>query len=216
MRHTGIGTQRGFTVIEISIVLAVVGVVTAIALFTFTGAKVDLQRQAIAREFKVYLERSRFDSVKRRAALEADQANIVLNGPSSFTSRMDFDGDGVLRPNELRRVDFTQRARTQIQISNGGLAYPVTIRFNQRGQVTATDNLGFPVNPVMFTICSSTNCSPTSPDRTVIALSPSGTVTVYRNGETPAPAPTPVITNTTPVLNCYVLVTNANTTCSLN
>jgi prepilin-type N-terminal cleavage/methylation domain-containing protein len=215
MSNAGTARQSGFTLIELSIVLAIVAVITGLALFTFTGAKVDLQRQGIAREFKVYLERARFDSVKRRAALEADQARIVLNGPSSFTARIDFDGDGSLGTNDSRLVDFRQRSGTQIVVSNEGLAYPVTIRFDQRGQVRVTDNLGFAVNPVAFTICSSTNCSTTSPDRTLITVSPSGTVAVFRNAQAPPPAPTPIISNVTPTLNCYVLITNANTTCSL-
>jgi prepilin-type N-terminal cleavage/methylation domain-containing protein len=215
MRDTGHDAQGGFTLIELALVLGVLAVLVGLALFSFTGSKVDFQRQAIARELKIYLERARFDSVKRRAALDADQANIVLHGPSAFTAKIDFDGDGVLRSNESRLVDFRQRSGTQIVVSNTGLAYPVTIRFNQRGQVSVKDDLGVTVDPVAFTICSATNCSPTSPERTLITVSPSGTVAVFRDGQMPPPAPTPVISNVTPTLNCYVLITNANTGCSL-
>ena len=215
MSNRGADGQGGFTLIEISIVLVIIAVVTALALFSMTGAKVDLQRQAITREFKVYLERARFDSVKRRAALEPDQAKIILNSASAFTVRIDFDADGALGAGDSRLVDFTQRSGTQIVVSNEGLSYPVTIRFNQRGQVIVTDSLGFAVDPVAFTICSSTNCGPTSPDRTLITVSPSGTVAVFRNGQAPPPVPTPVISNVTPTLNCYILITNANTTCTL-
>src|SRR5512140_3665159 len=97
MNNVEATAQKGFTLIELSIVLVVVAVLMGLALFTFTGAKTDLQRQGVAREFKVYLERARFDSVKRRATIATDQARIILNGPSSFTAKMDFDGDGVLR-----------------------------------------------------------------------------------------------------------------------
>jgi prepilin-type N-terminal cleavage/methylation domain-containing protein len=215
MSNARTDTESGFTLIELAIVLVVVGVLTTVAVIRFTGAKVDMERQAIAREFKVYLERARFDSVKRRAAVETDQANIVLRGPSAFTAQIDFDADGVLRANELRPVDFTQRSGTQIVVSDTGLAYPITIRFDRRGHVRATNKWGAVIDPVVFTICSSTNCSPTSPDRTVLALSPSGTVTVFRNGQQPSNAPPPVIGNVSPTLNCYVLITNSNTTCSL-
>ena len=207
--------QHGFSLVELLIVIVVLGVLTAIAVLGFGRAKVDLQRQAITREFKIYLERARFDSVKRRAVAEVDQANIVLTGPSSFTAQIDFDEDRVLGTNEVRVVDFTLRAATQIVVSDIGLNYPITIRFDERGHVTATDNTNAVINPVVFTICSSNDCSSTSPDRTVLTLSTSGTVAMLRDGQMPSAAPTPAISNTTPTINCYILITNANTTCPL-
>jgi prepilin-type N-terminal cleavage/methylation domain-containing protein len=207
--------QSGFSILEIVIVLAVTGILMTIAVITFGGAKTDLQRQSIAREFKNYLERARFDSVKRRAAAPADQASIVLTSSRAFTANLDFDEDRVLRANESRVVDFTQRSATQIYVSDVGLNYPVTISFDQRGHATATDSLGGAVSPITFTICSSSNCSPTSPDRTVISLSPSGTVAILRNGQSVLNNPTPNInTAVTPVINCYVYVGNS-TTCHL-
>ena len=206
--------QRGFSIIEVVIVLTVTGILMTIAVITFGGAKVDLQRQSIAREFKNYLERARFDSVKRRAAATADQANLVLTSSRAFTAHLDFDEDRVLRTNEVRVVDFTQRAATQIFVSDAGLNYPVTIRFDQRGHATATDSLGAAISPITFTICSSSNCSPTSPDRTIISLSPSGTVAILRNGQSVLTNPTPSIGNSVPLINCYVFVGNS-TTCHL-
>ena len=216
MKNFGTNTQGGFSLIELMMVLVILVVLSALAVISFREARVDLQRQAITREFKNYLERARFDSVKRRAALVADQANVVLTGPSSFTAQLDFDEDRTLSANERRVVDFTQRANTRIFVSDPNLAYPITIRFNQRGHVTATNNLGAAVDPVVFTICSTTNCTSTSPDRTVISLSFSGTVAVLRDGQTPSTAPTPAInSNTSPAINCYVVLTNNNTTCRL-
>lgn len=214
MNNLRTSTQEGLSVIELLIVLVILGVLTTLAVLGFSGAKVDLERQAVAREFKVYLERARFDSVKRRAAIPANQANLRFTSPSSFTAQIDFDADGVLSPAEVRVVDFSQRSKIQIVVSDAGLSYPITLRFDQRGQVTATDSLGGAVNPV-FTICSGSNCSLSSPNTTVIALSATGTVAILKNGQTPSAAPTPVISNTSPTLNCYVLITNANTTCSL-
>ncbi|MEO7674612.1 MAG: prepilin-type N-terminal cleavage/methylation domain-containing protein [Pyrinomonadaceae bacterium] len=215
MNNFGSTTERGFSLIELFIVLVILAVLTTLAIANFRSSKVDFERQAITREFKVYLERARFDSVKRRAVAAGDQANIVLTGPSSFTAQIDFDENRVLSAAERRVVDFTQRASTQIEVSDAGLNYPITIRFDQRGHATAKDNGGAIINPIVFTICSSTDCSSTSSDRTVLALSSSGTVAVLRNGTTPSAAPTPVISNTSPTINCYVLIANSNTTCSL-
>src|SRR5215203_7463788 len=191
MNNRGHALQQGFSLIEILIVIVIIGVLTAFAIIGFGSSKVDFQRQAIAREFKVYLERARFDSVKRRAEALADQAYIELTGPSSFTAHLDFDENRTLSDNEIRVVDFSLRSGTQILVSEVGLAYPIKIRFDQRGQVIATDNNSAVVSPVIFTICSSTNCTSTSPDRTVLTLSPSGTVAVLRDGQIPSAAPTP-------------------------
>src|SRR5687767_13154828 len=114
--------QGGFSLIEVFIVLVIIGIVTTFALLTFGSSKVDLHRQAVAREFKIYLERARFDSVKRRAD-DPNRANIVLNNATSFTVQLDYNEDGILQPNETRTVDFTQRSNTQILVTDA-LNYP--------------------------------------------------------------------------------------------
>lgn len=214
MKTERFNSQRGASIIEILIVLVVVAILSTAAIMQLGSSRTDLQRQRIAREFKVYLERARFDSVKRRAVNVNDMAKITLgneasNNATSFSAALDFNGDGKLLASETREVDFTQRSQTQI-IVNDTLNYPVTIRFDQRGHITATDNStpAKDVTPV-FTICSG-NCSATSPDATVISISPTGTVAVLKTAPGASPLPTPSISNTTPLLNCYVLLTNAN------
>ena len=209
--------QSGFTLIEVMIVLVLLAILTTIAFLNIGNSKTDLQRQRIAREFKVYLERARFDSVKRRAVDINDMSRITLNSSSSFTAAIDLNENGVLDATDTRQVDFDQRSETQITVTNT-LNYPITIRFNQRGHIIAKDNLGNNVNPV-FTICSH-NClgpTPNNKDLTVISVSTTGTVAVLKNGQTPSALPTPSVTNTSPQLNCYVLLTNSNSTpCLMN
>jgi len=206
--------QGGFSLIEIFIVLVIIGVITTFALLTFGSSKVDLHRQAVAREFKIYLERARFDSVKRRAE-DPNRANLVLNSATSFTVQLDYNEDGELDANETRTVDFTQRSNTQILLTDT-LNYPVTISFDRRGHVTTLDNGGDEVNPV-FTICS--DCSGGSPDQSVISISTTGTVAVSSTEPDPSALPTPAVTNTNVSLNCYIYVpgvnANVNTTCPL-
>jgi len=176
----------------------------------FGSSRVDFQRQRIAREFKNYLERARFDSVKRRAE-NANAAKVVLTGPSSFTVTLDFDGDGTLLPAETRTINFGDRAEATIRVSDT-LSYPVTLSFNRRGLVGSVDGAGNVVTP-LFTICS--DCSSGSPDITRISVSPSGTVAELRPGQDPETLPSPANTNQTmPMMNCYVLTsTNASTSC---
>lgn len=198
--------QGGYSLIEIFIVIVIIGILTTLALLQLGRSRVDLQRQRIAREFKVYLERARFDSVKRRAA-GAEVAKVVLNGPSSFTVTLDFDGDGQLLPIETRTVNFADRTDAVIQVSDT-LNYPVSLSFNWRGLVEVLDSANQPVTP-LFTICS--DCSDSDPDITRIYISSSGTVAELRAGQDPQALPTPTTSNSNtgiPALNCYVLGAN--------
>jgi len=200
--------QSGFSILELLMVIVVVMILATIGIVIFRGAKTDFERQRIVREFKIYLERARFDSVKRRATTDDQKSKIVLNGPFSFTARLDFNNDGALSPDEMQLVDFTSRSATRIVVSDT-LNYPVTILFDRRGHIDARDSTSTPITP-LFTICS--NCSSSNPETTVLSLSTTGTVAVIRNGVLPSAMPTPAITNTSPILNCYVLVV-ANSGC---
>lgn len=220
MKDRELNCQSGISIVEILIVLTMAAILTTIAIMQLGRSKTDLQRQSIAREFKVYLERARFDSVKRRAANPNDMAKIELSD-SFFTAFIDFDGNGTLdSANEKRKVDFTERSSTQILASataSSTLVYPVKITFDQRGHITAKDSSSpaQDVNPV-FTICSSGSCSGASPDTTVISISTTGTVAVLKSDQSLSALPTPSPNSTaTPQFNCYVLV-NANSAPCLN
>lgn len=223
MKEKKFSSQSGMSVIEILIVLTLLAVVATIAIMQLGRSEVDLQRQRIAREFKIYLERARFDSVKRRAVNENEMARVILNSPTSFTAITDLNqngkvlnSDGTIEDGDKRVINFTERSNTQIIVSDT-LNYPVTIRFNQRGHITSKDNLGNDINAV-FTICSN-NCSDTSEDEkeiSVISVSTTGTVAVLKDGQDPSTLPTPSITNPSQVFNCYVLIGNSNTTACIN
>ena len=83
--------QSGFSLIEVFIVLVIMGILTTLALLQLGTSRVDFQRQRISLEFKVYLERARFDSVKRRAE-GVGPANVVVED-DKFTLRTDTDLD---------------------------------------------------------------------------------------------------------------------------
>lgn len=205
MKIQQIDPESGFSIIELFIVILVIGVLTTLALMQLGSSRVDLQRQRLAREFKVYLERARFDSVKRRPDLDAEKAKVILNGPASFTAAIDFDGDGKLLTSETRRIEFKDRTDAQIRVSDAW-SFPVTLTFDRKGHVTATDGSNNPVTP-LFTICS--DCSDASPDITRISVSSSGTVAELRQGQDPQALPTPSLGNSTaPRANCYVLGAN--------
>lgn len=222
MNNKKLLSQQGVSVIELVIVLVVVAVLVTISLTQLRSAKADFERQNIVREFKIYLERARFDSIKRRPSSVNDMSRVILGSSSSFTAIFDrnrngtvLNSDGTVEASDRHRVDFTDRSDTQIIVSDT-LNYPVTIRFDHRGQIIAQDSAGNEVNAV-FTICSRGHCSGDNrnvDDLTVIAVSPTGTIAILAEGQTPSTLPTPAVSGTPPRINCQVLVTNANVSCS--
>ncbi len=232
MKMRKFNSQSGISLVEVLIVLVILAILVSIAVAQFGNSKTSLQRQRIAREFKVYLERARFDSVKRRADFVSragfvaplnDMSRIILTGSTSFTAVTDLnqngtvlDANGNIEEGDKRVVDFTQRSDTRIFVSDTfDNLYPITISFDRRGQITALDKSNNAVNPV-FTICSTGNCSESSPDTTVISVSTTGTVAVLKTapGSSSLPTPAPIST-ATPQFNCYVIV-NSNSTQCLN
>jgi prepilin-type N-terminal cleavage/methylation domain-containing protein len=193
--------QSGFSLLELLMVFILIAVFTSLALMQFRQPRFDLERQSIAREFKVYLERARFDSVTRRAE-GAQRATMVLNSATSFTARLDLNFDGRVDPFEVRNVSFTNRSNTQILVTDT-LNYPVTITFDRRGHAIATDNTAAVIDPV-FTICS--ECGLPSQGKSVITVSSSGTVAVTPEPLDLSTLPAPPITNPAPILNCYIYV----------
>ena len=217
MKIQTLSPQRGFSLFELLIVLVMIGILTTLALMQLGGSRVDFQRQRISREFKSYLERARFDSVKRRAfnpdgercTNSPEPPATVEAWQSKFTVSLDFDGDGRLMPSETREVNFSDRTDAVIKVSET-LNYPITIRFDCRGLVAARDSTNTEVDP-LFTICS--DCSSASPDTTRISISDSGTIAELRQGQDPQALPPPPSGNSNsimPSLNCYVLASNTN------
>ena len=66
------------------IVLSVSALLAGLAVTQLAGAKGNLTRQNIAREFKNSLERARFDSVKRRAGDEPNMAVVTVVNATSY------------------------------------------------------------------------------------------------------------------------------------
>ena len=203
--------QSGKSLIELMLVLIIVGVLVTISITRFGQAEVKFQRQNIARALKVYLERARFDSVKRRATGTADMARVTLTGATSYTFTNDMNQNGRIDANESTIIDFSGRSATQILGNN--LSFPVTIRFDQRGQATATNSAGTEITPT-FTVCECTTLSNSNPQNaSVISVSPTGTVAMLLGGQTMPTFQSPNVTNvnSNSNINPCLYIGNANT-----
>src|SRR5688572_16336099 len=130
--------QSGASLIELLVVLAISAVLFTVAATQLGGAGDNLKRQNVAREFKVSLERARFDSVKRRARNIADMSTVTVLSATSFSYTLDFNQNGRIdNPAETRLVDFANR--TDVRIAGTNFVYPITIKFDHRGHITVTN-----------------------------------------------------------------------------
>jgi len=185
MRQSKTKKESGISVIEVVIVLVVIAILVTFALASFKSSGRNFTRQNIAREFKVNLERARFDSVKRRASVCSDMSGVTIDD-SSFTLMIDMDNDGRLSDNEVRVADLSYRS--DVTIVPNGVTLPLTVRFDQRGQAFINDcsPSSVPTATIPLLYFCNGNCTPetaNAENSNVIFISPAGTVAMLYGGE---------------------------------
>ena len=174
--------QAGYSLAEVMIVLVVLGILLSLAVVQFGRSRENLDRQNIAREFKVSLERARFDSVKRRAAVCSDMSRVTINSATSFSVSTDLNQSGSLDlPGETQNYDFSGRAG-DVNLVGNGVTLPVTIRFDDHGRAflqSDCDPSSIPAAAVpLFYFCQGTCTSATA--NSVRSLNPFQTFTYGR------------------------------------
>lgn len=174
--------QYGFTLIELLIILVIVFLVAAIAISQIGFSRESLEMQNVSTEFKVYLERARFDSVKRSASDVNEMAKVTIHNSKAFSSQTDFNLNGKLEAGEIRNIDFSYQE--EIKFYNNDLIFPVVISFNNRGHATAVDGNGATISST-FLVCQK-NCedlATKSENFQIVSVSPTGTVTILNGDE---------------------------------
>ena len=190
-----IDSKKGFSLLEVLIVIVIVGIVSVMAMTQFGRTDTRLQRQNIARELKIYLERARFDSVKRRASNQDDMARVVITSATAFSVTTDMNVNGTIDTADTRFMSLNGRTDARIT----GVTFPITILFDHRGRAIATNSAngtGTPVSLPTFTICDAgcTISNANANNSTVIAITPTGTVAMLNGGQTIANVNTPNVT----------------------
>jgi Tfp pilus assembly protein FimT len=191
--------EEGFSLLELLVVFLVLSVVVTFAVTQFGGTQSQVQTQNVVRSLKVHLERARFDSVKRNARTTSTESAVRLTGPTAFQALIDRNQNGSLESSEIETVDMGLNNAARIV---GAFNYPVTIRFDQRGRISAVDSIGQSINPT-FTLCGQ-NCdlgSVTPQNASVITITPSGTVVMLRGGESLATVSAPNVSSISPSNN---------------
>ncbi len=128
------GPERGISVVEMLIVVAMIGVVTAFAVMQIAGAQRAMRLTNSAREFMAWLEKARLDSVRRHPMSSGEMARVEITAANSYTVYIDQNGDGALDPGRTVTIPASQGT------TFAGINVPLKIYFNWRGR--PEDNLG--------------------------------------------------------------------------
>ncbi len=179
------GPEAGVSVIEVLIVLVIVVILVTIAVAQFGTSGQNLERQNISREFKISLERARYDSVKRRASECADQSRVVIESETRFSLVTDMNQNGTLEPeSETRVIDFLNRGPVQLLAPD--ITFPTVIRFDHRGNSSTGDCGSETGVEVGFIFCNGpcTLATAGPENSSIVFVSPTGTTAMLAGGET--------------------------------
>ncbi len=128
--------ERGISIVELIIVVAMIGVVTAFAVMQIGAAQRAMRVTNSARELAGWLEKTRIDSVRRHAMTSGEMANVKIATSSSYIVTIDQNGDGTLDPPRTITIPAVNNA------SFAGITIPTTIYYNWRGRtVDSSGNL---------------------------------------------------------------------------
>ncbi len=157
LTRKGSRNAAGFSVFELLIVVAMISVLTGFALIQITRARQVMTRANAARQLSAFLEKARVESVRRRPTTNTQMAQVSLLDATSYSVRIDLNGDGTLDAAQVIRLP----ADANLQFD---LPYPRTIYFNWRGRTV--DAAGNIANPSYIDILSSPNYGSTRIDLT--------------------------------------------------
>jgi len=136
--HTvaGKSNERGISIVELLIVVAMVGIVTAFAVMQIAAAQRAMRVTNSARELAGWLQKARVDSVRRHAMTSGEMASVKISTSNSYIVTIDQNGDGTLDPPRTITTPAVNNA------SFAGITIPTTIYYNWRGRtVNSSGNL---------------------------------------------------------------------------
>ena len=120
--------ERGVSILEIVIVVAMISIVTSFAVMQIGAAQRAMRLTNSAREFLGWLEKARLDSLRRHAISNVEMASVTITSANSYTITIDQNGDGTLDPQRTITIPSTHAAHF------AGLTFPTTIYYNWRGR----------------------------------------------------------------------------------
>ena len=211
--------QRGFTLTQMVITLAIIAVVSTGGVLGIRTARAEFRLQNSARLFATYVEKARADSIRRHAAT-GQESYIETFGPGSTTYAVTMDyGSGTIETRNFdlesglsfataaKRVTFDWRGRITeawvFQVHSDYLERNLPVDVSGSGDITVgeqhfPDQLIPPVEIAEVTGDVDSTSTPTPTPTATPTPDPSATPPISGEGDpeatptpTPAPSPTP-------------------------
>ncbi len=136
-------SERGFSIFELLIVVAMISVITGFALIQITQARQDMARANATQLLSTHLEKARVDSLRRHPAAAAQMGQVTIVNQTFYSYAIDADGNGALDA----PIVVSLPAGTGLQFNT---PFPRTIYFNWRGR--SVDAAGNAATPPFVTI----------------------------------------------------------------
>ena len=128
-------SAAGFSLLELIVLIAIIGVVSTLALSNYMKSNRSLNLSGGTRNLSVYMEKARIDSIRRHGG-----ASIDFNDTASYTVNIDFSGKGIPTARTITlpagtRLSYSlPPATTNIDPS----VTPITITYDWRGRTSGT------------------------------------------------------------------------------
>ncbi len=113
------GNSRGFSLLELIIVVTVIGIVTGFALIEVESSRANLRVQNSVRQLSSYMEKARVDAVRRHG-----NAAVTFTDRRTYTVNMDFNNNGA-------PITRTYNFQDGVELASSALP---TVTFNWRGR----------------------------------------------------------------------------------
>ena len=211
--------QRGFTLTQMVITLAIIAVVSTGGVLGIRTARAEFRLQNSARLFATYIEKARADSIRRHATT-GQESYVETFGPGSTTYAVTMDyGSGTIETRNFdlesglsfataaKRVTFDWRGRITeawvFQVHSDYLERNLPVDVSGSGDITVgeqhfPDQLIPPVEIAEVTGDVDSTSTPTPTPTATPTPDPSATPPISGEGDpeatptpTPAPSPTP-------------------------
>ncbi|HKR15048.1 MAG TPA: hypothetical protein VJT15_23485 [Pyrinomonadaceae bacterium] len=152
--------QSGFSMMQLLITVAVVGVVSGLAVVGITSARQRIRLTNSSRLLASYVEKARVDSVRRHPTDPNLMAGIEVLNTTSYRVKMDFDGDGSVETKDFSLDDGVVFATD-----------PLALVFDWRGRL-----VDLPLTEIKVSIAMQWGDDPN--DQRVVDVTRSGDVTI--------------------------------------
>ena len=173
--------QAGFTLLQLLLVVALIGVITAMSVVGIAGARDRLRLANAEQELRGNLEKARTNSIKRRAQPGTESTVEVIDA-TTYRVTMDFNGDGVLGATEFRDVTLPDGVTFQTS------PMPAEVVFDRKGYLQEAVSIVTQSHYDSMTV-SVTGAGGITSSSGLVSGTPVPTPTAT---PTPTPTPTPV------------------------